>query len=119
MKFLPLALALCLALPLLAQAQTRRVQVYRCGPDGRDLRDSPCPNGSAEASAEQPGAADDKASRARHLAEVRQAAAQAQARRASEADARHQRAQATGLQDQPASAPQPAKPGKPVANAAR
>lgn len=121
MKFLPLALALCVALPLPSQAQTRRVQVYRCGPDGRDLRDSPCPNGSAEAGTEQPGAADDKASRARHLAEAKQAAAQAQARRASEAEARHQRAQATGLQEQAASAPKIAKPGKPgaVANTAQ
>lgn len=30
---------------LQAQTETRSTGVYRCGPEGRDLRDSPCPDG--------------------------------------------------------------------------
>ncbi|NCT82948.1 MAG: hypothetical protein GXC94_07395 [Comamonadaceae bacterium] len=110
---LPLVLALGIALPAVAQTQTRSAQVYRCGPDGRDLRDSPCPGGSGASSVsfDQPSSADARAARERHLAEARQAAALAQARRASEAEARRQRGQAVGLQAPPppaqaASAPQ-------------
>ncbi|WP_457390352.1 hypothetical protein [Roseateles sp. P5_E1] len=125
MKPLLLILALALALPVLAQTQTRRAQVYRCGLDGRDLRDSPCPGGSAASSVDydQPSAADSKAARDRHFADSRQAAVLAQSRRASEAEARHLRAQAVGLQAPPppaqaASAPQvthlkPPKTAKP------
>ncbi len=125
-----LVLVLALALPVLAQTQTRSAQVYRCGPDGRDLRDSPCPGGSAASSVsfDEPSNADSKAARERHLADVKQAAALAQARRASEAEARHQRAQSLGLQPQPAPAasapevthlkpPKTAKPHKPSAAA--
>ncbi len=107
MKPLLLALALGITLPALAQAQAqvRRAQVYRCGPDGRDLRDSPCPGGTAASSAnvdyDQPGNADSHAARERHLAEARRADALASARRASEAEARHQRARAVGLQTLP------------------
>lgn len=32
----------------LAQTRTAQTQVYRCGMDGRDLRDSPCPDGTAQ-----------------------------------------------------------------------
>jgi hypothetical protein len=112
MKLLLPALALALALPALAQTQARSAPVYRCGPEGRDLRDSPCPDGRAASSIsfDEPSAADSKAARERHLADAKQAAALAQARRASEAEARHQRAQSLGLQApppaQPASAPQ-------------
>lgn len=113
MKLALLALALCLVLPAEAQTVVRRAQVFRCGPEGRDLRDSPCPGGNAASSVDfdQPSAADSKAARERHLADSKRAAALAQARRASEAEARHQRAQAVGLQApppqaQPASAPQ-------------
>lgn len=129
------ALVVATALPALAQTQVRRAQVYRCGPEGRDLRDSPCPEGSAVGSSvdyDQPSDADSRAARARHLAEAKQAAALAAARRASEAEARKQRGQHVGLQTlppppQPASAPQvthlqppkTAKPKKPSAQAAR
>lgn len=101
---LTLALALCLAMTPIAQAQTvqRQAQVYRCGPEGRDLRDSPCPDraaatGSGTVTYDEPSAADSRAARERHLAESRQAAALAAARRASDAEARHQRAQQIGL----------------------
>ncbi len=126
MKHLPLLLALTVIWPVIAQTEVRRAQVFRCGPEGRDLRDSPCPSNSAAAgtgasdvSYDQPSGADTKAARERHIAEARQASALAQARRASEAEARHQRAAAVGLQTlpppaQPASSPAatPLKPPK-------
>ncbi len=135
MKPLLVALALAVALPALAQTQVRRAQVYRCGPEGRDLRDSPCP-GSANAAGngvdfDEPSAADSQAARRRHLAEARQAAALEAARRASEAEARHQRALHVGMQGQPAAQPasspavthlkppRTAKPRKAAASAAR
>ena len=132
MKPLPLVLALALALPVLAQTQKRSAQVYRCGPEGRDLRDSPCPGGSAASSVDfdQPSSTDSRAARDRHLADSKQAAALAQARRASEAEARHLRAQTVGLQAPPPPAqaasepqvthlkpPKTAKPHKPTAAA--
>ncbi|MDR7333676.1 hypothetical protein [Roseateles asaccharophilus] len=137
MKLLPLLLALCVALPADAQTQQRRAQVYRCGPEGRDLRDSPCPTGSGANTPvdyDEPSAADGKAARERHLSDVKRAAALASARRASEAEARRMRSQHVGLQTlppppPPASSPQvvvlkppqTAKPRKPppVANAGR
>lgn len=135
MKPLLLALALSIALPAMAQTQSRRAQVYRCGPDGRDLRDSPCPGGTGASSVDydEPSDADSRAARSRHLADARQAAALASARRASEAEARRQKASHIGLHPAPAaaaSAPQvtylkppkvakPVKPPKPAASSAR
>ncbi|MCY4753602.1 hypothetical protein [Pelomonas aquatica] len=127
MKPLLLALAAVIALPALAQSQVRQAQVYRCGPDGRDLRDSPCPGSPATSGGsiryDEPSAADSRAARERHLADARQAAALAAARRASEAEARHQRALSLGLQPPPAAAsapqvvhikpPKVAKPARP------
>ena len=125
MKPLLLALILCVALPALAQTQVRRTQVYRCGPDGRDLRDSPCPGGTAASSVDydEPSTADSRAARDRHMADAKRAAALAAARRASEAEGRHTRATLIGLQPavaaaQPASSPQvttlkPPKTAKP------
>lgn len=130
-KTLALLLTLSTVLPLAAQTEARRTQVYRCGPDGRDLRDSPCPAGSGHSTAvdfDEPSAADSRAARARHLADAKQAAALATARRASEAEARRQRGGYASLQTlppaaQPASGPQvtslqppkTAKPRKPAA----
>ncbi|KQY86832.1 hypothetical protein [Pelomonas sp. Root1444] len=124
MKPLLLTLALAAALPAFAQTQVHRAQVYRCGPDGRDLRDSPCPGGAQPASVDfdQPSTADSRAARDRHLADAKQAAALAAARRASEAEARRQKASHIGLQAaapaQAASSPQvtylkPPKTAKP------
>jgi hypothetical protein len=112
MKPLLLTLALCATLPTLAQTQVRSTQVYRCGPDGRDLRDSPCPGGTAPSNVDfdTPSAADSRAARDRHLADAKQAAALASARRASEAEARHQKAGHIGLQAPPTP---PAKPASP------
>jgi hypothetical protein len=130
MKPLLLILALATALPAFAQTQVRRAQVYRCGPDGRDLRDSPCPGAVPPAGVDydEPSAADSRAARDRHLADAKQAAALAATRRASEAEARRQKASHIGLQAaapaQPASSPQvthlkppkTAKPRKPSAS---
>jgi hypothetical protein len=40
-----LALAAISSAGVAAQAETRSAGVYRCGPEGRDLRDAPCPGG--------------------------------------------------------------------------
>lgn len=114
MKALPLLLlASCIALPAAGDTQQRRAQVYRCGPEGRDLRDSPCPGAGAASSVsyDEPSAADSRAARERHIAEARQAAALAAARRASEAEARRQRGSHVAINTlpppaQPASSPQ-------------
>ena len=111
MKPLLLVLVLAAVLPAFAQTQVRRTQVYRCGPDGRDLRDSPCPGGTAPASVDydEPSTADSRATRDRHLVDAKQAAALAAARRASESEARRQKASHIGLQTA-ASAPAASKP---------
>lgn len=128
MKLLLAVYCVLLALPAPAQTVQRKAQVYRCGPEGRDLRDSPCPGGGGESGVnfDQPSTADSRAARDRHLSDAKQAAALAQARRASEAEARHQRAAAVGLQVLPPPAqaasgpavvhlkpPKTAKPHKP------
>lgn len=93
-----LALALTCTLALIApsQAQTvqRQAQVYRCGPDGRDLRDAPCPDGSGASTVrfDEPSPADRAAARERSRTEAREAEALASARRASDNQARQQRA---------------------------
>jgi hypothetical protein len=126
-----LLLVLCVALPALAQTEVRQTQVYRCGPEGRDLRDSPCPGGAAASSVnyDEPSSADSRAARNRHLADAKQAAALASARRASEAEGRRTRAAHIGLQPavtpaQPASAPpvtylKPPKTDKPRKTSAK
>ncbi|MCE4557044.1 hypothetical protein [Pelomonas cellulosilytica] len=109
MKPLLLVLVLANALPAVAQTQVRQAHVYRCGPEGRDLRDSPCPgdnSGSSSIAVDEPGAADTRAARDRHLSEAKQAAAVAAARRASDAEARHQRSQHVGLQTLPPPTPE-------------
>ncbi len=124
-----LLIASLISMAVSAQTQTRKTEVYRCGPDGRELRDSPCPSGHSASGAvnyDVPSQADSRAARERHLNEAKQAGALAQARRASEAEARHLRGQGVGLQTlppaaKPASAPQvttvkapkAAKPPKP------
>ena len=116
MKLLLLALALFVALPAGAQTVVRRAQVYRCGTDGRDLRDSPCPSGNTPSNAvdyDEPSKADSRAARDRHLVDAKHAAALAESRRASEAEARHQRSQAVGLQTLPPPAQAASSPAFP------
>ncbi|MDG0853797.1 hypothetical protein [Roseateles puraquae] len=118
------ALALCSALLLLAPAvpaQTvqRQAQVYRCGPEGRDLRDSPCP-GAHPPSAPQridydePSEADARAARQRHLADAREATALAAARRASDVEASRQRTGQLTVPTRPAAASAPLPQAQPA-----
>jgi hypothetical protein len=106
---LALALTCTLALITPSQAQTvqRQAQVWRCGPDGRDLRDAPCPGAGAASSVtfDDPSPADRRAAQERHRADARAAAELASDRRASDAQARRQRALILGPLGMPA--PQP------------
>ncbi|MDN3922389.1 hypothetical protein [Roseateles violae] len=129
-RVLVCALAMALAGGAIAQTQTRSATIYRCGPDGRDLRDSPCP-GSAKASGaaqqieyQQPSAADAKAARSQAAAEAKRAGQMEQQRKQREAEETRKRADAaTGIDGRnlPASAPapihtlnEPDKPGRPL-----
>ena len=109
---LALALTCTLALitPSLAQTVQRQAQVWRCGPDGRDLRDAPCPGAGAASSVnfDVPSAADRQAGQERHRADARAAAALASDRRASDAQARRQRALILGPLGLPAPQAAPA-----------
>lgn len=121
------ALALCPALLLLAPAlpaQTvqRQAQVYRCGPEGRDLRDSPCPGAQAGSAPlridfDEPSEADARAARQRHLTDAREASALAAARRASDAEARRQRAGQLTVPARPAAASAPPAQAQPPRHA--
>lgn len=105
---LALALTCTLALIASSEAQTvqRQAQVWRCGLDGRDLRDAPCPGSPAASTVnfDEPSAADRRAAHERSRTEAREAEALASARRASEAQARQQRALILGS---PAGTPAP------------
>lgn len=107
-----------------AQTQTQRMTIYRCGADGRDLRDSPCPV-ALKASAvqiefDQPSEAQRRAMRNQAMAEARQARAMERQRHQDEAQARRNASRAVGIDGlavpaaaQPASAPKPVKPPTP------
>lgn len=105
--------------------QTREATIYRCGKDGTELRDSPCPEAPAKAGSavlyDQPEAQDLRAASARAKADARQAQAMEKERLAEEARARRETARAGNLGPAPAlpaSAPKaahakPPKPAKP------
>lgn len=145
----PLLLLTCTAIVLMtmlagsnkAVAQTRTATIYRCGPDGRDLRDSPCPP-SQKASAsqlefDQPSAAQAKVAREQAFAEARRAQEMEAKRHRDEAEARQHRAGRAGginglavpaaaqaasapkapAAPKPPKAPKLAKPAKPAATA--
>ena len=84
-----------------SQTQPRSTQVYRCGPEGRDLRDSPCPGALRASEAridfDQPGSAQIGAAKARAAAEARLADALEQKRLKQEAQARLHASTATGI----------------------
>ena len=70
MKFAPTLLLMIpfitLSFSVTAQTESRSATIYRCGPDGRDLRESPCPAGMQQAKAtevrfDQPSAAQTQA----------------------------------------------------------
>jgi len=113
--------------PALGQTQSKSATIYRCGPEGRDLRDAPC---SADAAAsrssldyDEPSAAQRTAATQRAQAERQAADAQQAARLKREAEERQHAARATGIHgrgEAPASAAsankagskKPPKPGK-------
>lgn len=106
MKLAPLA---CLAVVLTAtfigsataQTQTRTATVYRCGADGRDLRDSPCPaNPKADGTQvefDQPSAAQTRAASERSIADAKRAHALEGKRHQDEAEARRRASNAVGI----------------------
>jgi hypothetical protein len=127
MKAAPLA---CCAIVLMAlsssvpaQTQTRAASIYRCGPDGRDLRDSPCP-GSKPAPPqriefEQPSEAQQDEARQRLREDARRAEELARERQRREAQGRQDRAigidglSRSSAEDKPAAAPKPLTTKKP------
>jgi|GEM_PF-879884 len=125
-----LLLAACGSDGSLAQTQPQSTTIYRCGPDGRELRGSPCPL-DAKASAQtlqydQPSSAQSAEARQRAAQEAKQANAMEQARLKQEAEQQRHAAPATGIHghrgqtsDKPAqaasaaAAQQPSKPKPP------
>ena len=80
MKLTRLARCLAIALAMAcgtaaAQTEKRATQLYRCGPEGRDLRDAPCPDKGAAQQVEydQPSAAQQRETRERSRREAREA----------------------------------------------
>ncbi len=106
-------------------SDAREATVYRCGKDGKDLRDSPCPEAPSRAASavlyDQPDTQEQRAARERAKADARQAQAMEKERLADEARARRETARATELGPltaAPAAAPKPVhgklpKPAKP------
>jgi len=122
-----LLLAACGSDGLLAQTQPQSTTIYRCGPDGRELRGSPCPL-DAKASAQtlqydQPSSAQTAEARQRAAQEAKQANAMEQARLKQEAEQQRHAAPATGIHGHrgeasaraasAAAAQQPSKPKPP------
>ena len=90
-------------------AEPRSAQVYHCGPQGRDLRDSPCPEAPNKAASSiaysEPSAAEQSAARERASADADQADALERQRRINEAQARRDNARAANLSASAASQP--------------
>jgi hypothetical protein len=104
----PAPLALCgLAITLAgqgdaaAQTETRTAPLYRCGPEGLDLRDSPCPaNAKAPPSSvtfDQPSASQTRAAHEQAKAEAQRADALERERQRHEAQARRSNGHAPGI----------------------
>jgi len=111
-----------------AQTETRTATVFRCGADGRELRDSPCPNNPKSSGSrvefDQPSAAQTRAASERAIADAKRAHALEGKRLQDEAEARRRAAQAVGINGlagpsaaaKPANAPkQPLPPKAPKA----
>jgi hypothetical protein len=85
----------------LAQTQTRSVTIYRCGAEGRDLRDSPCPNQPMTAASQlqfdAPSAGQSRSAAEQTAADSRRAQAMEQTRLQQEAQASRRAATATGI----------------------
>ncbi|MDT9000206.1 hypothetical protein RQP53_13095 [Paucibacter sp. APW11] len=100
----------------LAQTSTQQTTIYRCGPDGRDLRGSPCPveaGASHQLHFDQPSVTDARAARERAQAEAKRAEQMRREREATEARQRLHAMAAAPLRVTPAaSEPVHPKPGK-------
>jgi hypothetical protein len=124
---MPLLLTLVMSSNVTAQRETRSAAIYQCGKEGKELRDSPCPEAPSKAAStvlyDQPGAAEQEAARQVALADARQARALESERLAAEAQARRDNARAAALNAPPAAAsapeqahhrpPKPHRPRKP------
>ncbi|MEL4179717.1 hypothetical protein [Roseateles sp. PN1] len=94
---------LALGLQQTAQAQTqiKTTGLYRCGPEGRELRDSPCPGKPDTApsplSYDQPQAAQTQAAKAQAQQQARQADQMEQARLRQEAQDLQRNANPAGI----------------------
>lgn len=99
-------LLLLTSLPALGQTQRQRSSpIFRCGPDGRELRDRPCPAGPSASESvryDQPSEQDRLAAQQRQAADAREAARLQRERERREAEA------ARALQPAPAPASAPA-----------
>ncbi len=107
--------AVCVAAA--AQTQAQQAKVYRCGADGRDLRDSPCPVGSQASAAQiifdQPSQAQSRGAREQMSKDAKLGRELEQDRQKQEADARRHAGPAIGINGLPA-LPKPASAATPV-----
>ena len=108
MKPLLALLLLCLAAAAAADTERLEAKVYRCGPEGRDLRGSPCPDTDRAARSvayDVPSDADQAAARERASRSARLAAQFAREREAADAALRASAgaaaAPAPGTSDEP------------------
>lgn len=111
------ALFTLLVISSASQAQTQRKEtpIYRCGPEGRELRDAPCPAGGAADTVQfdQPSSADARAARERQQSDAREARRLEKERKAQEARDLKANARATVIGPQSAaSAASSASPTK-------
>jgi hypothetical protein len=107
-----------------AQTEPRSTSLYRCGPEGRDLRDSPCPEAAGRPAQsvyhDQPSAAQTREARERAAGQQRQADAlererlthQARDRPAPPSGIRHRGEPAVGAASAPAAKKLPDKKNK-------
>jgi hypothetical protein len=84
-----------------AQSKTRTIPIYRCGPDGRDLRDSPCPalpaGSASQLLFDQPSAGQIQASKDIVAADIKRANALEKDRLKKEAEAGRNNSQVVGI----------------------
>ena len=107
--------AVCVAAA--AQTQAQQAKVYRCGADGRDLRDSPCPVGSQASASQiqfdQPSQAQSRGAREQAGKDAKLGRELEQDRQKQEADARRHAGPAIGINGLP-TLPKPASAAAPV-----
>ena len=127
MKAAGLGLGMAILIVLLgnavAQTQTRTATIYRCGADGRDLRDSPCPpslrSSATRLEFDQPSVVQTQAARAQVIAQAQQGRDMEAQRRNDESQSRLHASHAVGINglataaSAPKAAPPPVTPKAP------